>query len=301
MDAILQAIIEAEFNKLSPDDVKKIREEDDFTFISQVKDIAKILFLRQETDLPHLMSQITDDWLLTSLKTEFYRIFSKEEKDELEAQEEQLLKEFFTFSSNFRSLWKRDVEYKRYISNLISNSKELKEKINEVFHKHEESLQELKKSLEDKDLDVKFGVTQFEFIQSAKDEEEELFLKFQYLYLVFLRGASKDISVQNLDKKILVIPSSLTKIGFGNFPLSDLKSDKIYELSEVSSIEEQISYDFQKSAIRFFVYYDKNSSSDIKEFVKGHMSDALDRIKSDLIAEQIISYIINDEEVDNEC
>lgn len=237
MDAILEIILRILFNKDCGE------KEESF------KIICKVLKLEKASGnyLRFIVSQLTDDWLLTMLKRKYFDLLERQNRTEDEEKLLNLLSEFFTFSSRYKSFWKREKDYVESLSLIIeSKLSDFEKKISNLWNVLCELLEKIGKREE--------ALKEFEVMKlSLTGQFSELISKLQFLlykgYVLFQRIASRNSSLE-----YLIIPSSLRSIGIENFELIDLNTREVVKFGDSTSLGKQLLMDFG-SSIRFFVYY----------------------------------------------
>ena len=248
MDSIIQRLIEESFSNNFSSFSSQFKLEN-------IQDALSVMFeINTEHSLKFLLHQLTDEWLVTVLKKDYHRLKTKQLKNgslkKKEIKNLLLLKEFFTFSVNIRSLWKRDVEYKNLILKVLTTSQLLRKKILEL----QERLGTLPKPLRT-------------LIKDAKCEEERCFYILQYIFHKMDWSKVEEMLKRGTSRKrgrndivYLCVKSSLKDVGIEEeFLLSDLKRNSVYRIVEVSRIKEQLEIDFW-NAQKFFAYTNDNMS-----------------------------------------
>ena len=258
MDAMLEIILRMLINKYC-------REEN-----SEL--LCRVLSLENAsgTYLRFIVSQLTDDWLLTRLKEEYFAFLEKLEEQDISEDEKKLfnlLSEFFTFSSRYRSLWKREKDYIESLRYIVgSKYSDFKEKIFNLWN--------VLFGLYEKTKEKEEALNEFEMMKlSLTGEFNDLLSKLQFLlykgHTYFGIIASKNSSLE-----CLIIPSSLRNIGIKNFDLIDLNTREFIEFGDSTSLGKQLLMDFGAS-IRFFVYYYVGDQEEDKEKVLEKVSGVL--------------------------
>jgi len=266
MDALLERALEKELaGRLK--ELEKLKESN--KPISPTDGIAYVLWLftdenfRRPEKLASAFSQLSDDWLLTVLKKTFYELY-----EDVNAEEElkRVLSEFFTYSSNYLSLWKRDIDYRGWIELVLRNYKNKVEgKFKEIASSIKESIKHLEEAVRNSDVNRELLEAKKKDLQMLlnvlETKKENKFFIIQIL-LSLQPSILNKVAINQTELGIFFIPASIRR-GVKDFTLIDIKSNKKFSFSEVSSIREFLNKDFQ-SSIRFFVYFDRNKYSEDK-------------------------------------
>jgi len=271
-DFILQKCIE---NKILYDIENEVKYSQKSLEAFNIMDTINILSELVKTDnyqtykkVIYQFTQLTDHWLLTLFSHDFHQTIIEDSTypEELTL----LLSELYENRRNFKSLWKRNLDYDKFVESIseeIFSLKTLKldfQKIKGIDNT--EYINEIRKCFESTDEPVKYKNIGYYFIEFLREREPKNWTRL-----------IKE-NIENCNEKILITPVNIS-IGIKDYWLVDNKDiNNISGLNELSTLKEALNMDYLRTT-KFFVYYNLKENSDVKEIQKKISDSIIQSIK----------------------
>jgi len=274
-DYIFQKAIENEFLV----ELNNKEEFSDSIKVEKLIDTIKIIHdLVQSDDLSkykqyiYKFTQISDFWLYSLFTAKYFQnIF---EEDSINSN---LLSEIFENSRNFRSLWKREYDYRQFIegiaSKLFKNSNAVLNRNDNKFELNEKPVfNKLKKSIKNKEDYYTIGSIVITFLKTRYQKQ-------------WCNKIEDELNKKSPENQFLLVETKMS-IGIKDtLWLVDIKDQtSTFEFEKVSNLKKMLEEEV-KSAISFFAYFCPSNK------VKSTSESESDSIKS-LIQDSILEIFL---------